>query len=91
MHQNIFDLIGLLYPYADAHTVHRGLNEHALFLVSGNGQRIENELGRGSRFDFGDIVSFARLRREVGQRKGGGEGAANAGQVRSEGLRLEEC
>lgn len=88
MHQNVLDLVGLFYPYADAHAVHRGFNEHALFLVSGDGQRVEDELGRSSRFDFGDIVSFARLRGEVGKGKGGGQGAANAGQVRSEGLRL---
>lgn len=89
VHEDVLDLVRLLYPYAHAHAVDRGLDEHALFLVSGHGQGVEDELGRGSRFDLGDIMSFGCLRGKVGQREGGGEGAADARQVWAEGLRLE--
>lgn len=67
VHQNVLNLVRLLYPYADAHTVDRGLDEDSLFLVSRHGKRVEDQLGRGASFDLGDIVSFTSLRSEVGQ------------------------
>ena len=41
MHENMLDLIGLFYPYADSDTVDTGLNENLLVFVPGNGHRIQ--------------------------------------------------
>ena len=38
VHQDMLDLVRLLYPYANTHTVHRGLDEDTFFLVSRYGQ-----------------------------------------------------
>jgi hypothetical protein len=34
VHENMLDLIRLLYPYADSHAVDRWLNKYSLFLIS---------------------------------------------------------
>lgn len=39
MHKDILDLVRLLDPYADAHTIHAGLNQHPLVLVPRDRQR----------------------------------------------------
>lgn len=38
VHQNMLDLVRLLYPYAHTHTVDRRLDEDTFFLVSRDGQ-----------------------------------------------------
>jgi len=56
--KNVFDLIGLLYPYADSHTVDTWFDKHTFILVSRDGQGIQEDFGRACGFDFWDIMSF---------------------------------
>ena len=88
MDQDVLDLVGLLdldaYPYA----VDAGLDEDPLILVAGDDNGVQENLGRGTGLDLGDIVSFGRLRREVGETKGGCQGAANSLEIRAERLGL---
>ena len=44
VHQDMLDLVRLFYPYANAHAVDRGFNKDTFFLVSRNGQWVEDEL-----------------------------------------------
>lgn len=45
VHQDMLNLIRLLYPYAHTHAVHRRLDEDTFFLVSRHGQWVEDEFG----------------------------------------------
>lgn len=72
--QNMFDLVGLLYPDADADTVDTRLNEDLLIFVAGDVQRVQQELGGAAGFDFGDIVSFRGLGGKVGDGQRSSEG-----------------
>lgn len=64
--QDMLNLVCLLDSDADADAVDAGLDEDALVLIAGDGQRVEKNFGRGLGFDLGDIVTFRRLRSEVG-------------------------
>lgn len=64
--QDMLNLVCLLDSDADADAVDAGLDEDALVLIAGDGQRVEKNFGRGLGFDLGDIVTFRRLRGEVG-------------------------
>lgn len=86
----MFNLIGLLDLDADADRVDAGLDQDTLVLVARDGQRREQNLGGRLGFDLGDIMSLCRLRRKIGQGQCRGQAAADALQVRSEGLRLGE-
>lgn len=79
MNQNLFNLIRLLDPYADAHTIDTRLNQDPLAVVSGHDERVQENFWRSPGFYFGNIVSLGDLRREVGKSERGGEGAADAG------------
>lgn len=59
--QNVFDLVCLFYPDADTDTVDTWLDKDLLIFVAGNVQRVQQELGRATGFDLGDIVSFSGL------------------------------
>lgn len=67
MYENVLNLICLLYPYADSHTIDGRLNKYALFLISGNGKWVQQHFGGGLGFDLGNIVSLGGLGGEVGQ------------------------
>lgn len=82
MDQNVLNLVGLLYPNADADTVDTWLDENLLVLVARDVQGVEQELGGAGGLDFGDIVSFGGLGREVGDGEGGGQRRAHALKVR---------
>lgn len=88
MDQDILDLVCLLdldtYPYA----VDAGFDKDSLVLVSRNDQRVQEDFGGGLSLNFGYIVSFRRLRSEVGQAEGGCHTTPHALEVRAEGLRL---
>lgn len=90
VHQDVFDLVGLLdldaYPYA----VDGRLDQDTLVLVARNGQRSQKHFGRRASFDFGDIVPFGRLGCEVGEAEGGRQAAADSLEVWAERLRLGE-
>lgn len=58
MDEDVFYLVGLLYPDADANTVDAGLYENLLVFISGDSQRIEEDFGGCCSFDFGDVVPF---------------------------------
>lgn len=70
MDQDVFNLVCLFYPDADADAVDAGLDEDTLVLVTRDGQRVEEDFGRGLRFDLGHVMAFRGLRGEVGQRHG---------------------
>lgn len=84
MDQDVLNLVRLLDLDADADTVDTGLDEDALVLVAGYRQGVQEDFGRGSRFDFRDIVPFGCLGSKVGERKGGSEGGADALEVWAE-------
>lgn len=84
----MFDLISLLDLDADAYAVDTRLDEHALVLIAGNGQGVQEDFGRGLGLDLGDVMSLGGLGGEVGQRQRRGERGAHALEVRPEGLRL---
>jgi hypothetical protein len=67
--QNVLDLVGLLYSYAYTHAVDTGFNQDLFVFIPGDRQGIEQDFGRAGGFYFGYIVSFRRLRSEVGKRK----------------------
>lgn len=86
----MFDLICLLYPDTDTDTVDTWLNEDLLIFVAGDVQRVQQELGRASGFDFGDIVSFRGLGGKVGDGQRSSEGRAHALKIWPQGLGLVE-
>lgn len=86
--QDVLNLVCLLDLDAYAHTVDAGLDEDSLVFVTGNDQGVQEDFGRGLGLNFGDIVSFRRLRGEVGQAEGGCETTPHALEVGAEGLRL---
>lgn len=81
MHQNILNLVRLLDLDTDAHTVHARLDQDSLIFVSGNYERSEEDLRRGLRFDFWDVVPLGGLGCEVGEAEGGCQRGADALQV----------
>lgn len=58
MDKNIFDFVSLLYFDADPDTVDAWLNQHLLIFVARNGQRIEEDFERTSRFNLWHVMSF---------------------------------
>lgn len=88
MHQDALDLIGLLDLDADAHAVHARFDQHLFVLVPRHRQRVQQHFVRASGFDLRYVVPFRRLRGEVGEGEGGGEGGAHALEVGAEGLGL---
>lgn len=64
--QDVFNLVCLLYPDADADTVDTWFDEDLLIFVARDVQRVQQELGGATGFDFGDIVSFGGLGGKVG-------------------------
>lgn len=73
MDQDVFNLVCLFYPDADADTVDTRLDKDLLIFVAGDVQGVQQELRRASGFDFGDIVSFGGLRSKVGDGKRGSQ------------------
>ena len=71
MHQYILYLVRLFYFDANTHTVDRRLDEDFLVLIARDEQRVEEDFWGAGSFDFGDVVSFGRLRGKVGEREGG--------------------
>lgn len=71
MYQDILNLIRLLDLDTDANTVYTRLDQDTFILVSGDYKGSQEDFGRGLRFDFRDVVSFGRLRCEVGEAEGG--------------------
>ena len=59
--QDVFDLVCLLDPDADADTVDAGLDKDTLVLIAGDSQGIQKDFGRGLSFDLGDIMAFGSL------------------------------
>lgn len=88
MNQDILNLVSLLDLDAYAHRVDGRLDQDALVLVPGDGQRGEEDLGRAARLDLGDIVALGDLGGEIGEVQRGGHAGSDCGQVRAEGLRL---
>lgn len=43
MDKDVLNFIGLFYPYADAHTIDRRLDEDPLLLIPGHREWIEEE------------------------------------------------
>ena len=82
--QDVFDLVCLLDPDADADAVDTGLDEDTLVLIAGDGQRVQEDFGRGLGFDLWDIMAFGSLGCEVGQRHGGRQRRPHALQVWAE-------
>ena len=58
MDQDIFDLICLFDPNADSYTVHAWFYTDLFILVTGDGQRVEEDFWRTGSFDFGDVMTF---------------------------------
>jgi hypothetical protein len=87
--QDVLNLVCLLDLDAYPHAVDAGLNEHSLVLVSRNDQGVHEDFGGGLGLDLGHIVTFRRLRCEVGQGESSRETAPHALQVGAEGLRLD--
>lgn len=71
--QDILDLVGLLDADTDTHTVHARLNEHSFILVSGDCQRVQQQLRRRLCLDLRHVVSLRRLRCEVRDCQGRGQ------------------
>ena len=65
VHEDVFNLVRLFYPYANPDAVDRRLNKNALFLVPRDGEWFKHDLGRGLCLGLGDIVSLGGLRCEV--------------------------
>lgn len=84
----MLDLVRLLYSDAHADTVHTRLDKHLLVLVSRNSQGVQQQFGRAASLDFRYVMSFRRLRGEVGHRKSCRQRRANTLEVRTQGLRL---
>jgi len=61
MNQNMLNLVCLLNLDADSDTVYARFDEYPLVFVSRNSYWVEEDFGRGLRFDFRDIVSFGGL------------------------------
>lgn len=74
MHQYVLDLICLLDLDADPDAVHTWFYQNLFVLVPGDGQGVEEDFGAAGGFDFRHVVSFGRLRCEVGEGKGSGQG-----------------
>ena len=83
VHQNVLNLIRLLDLDAHPSAVHTGLDEHLLVLVSGDCERVEEDLGRAGGFNFGDIMPLGGLRGKIREGEGGCEGGADALEVGS--------
>lgn len=62
----MLNLVGLLDLDGYPDRVDAGLDQDAFVLVAGDGQRCQEHLGRGLRFDLGDIVTLGGLGSEVG-------------------------
>jgi hypothetical protein len=73
MHQYVFDLVGLFYPDAYAHTVDAGFNEHLLIFIPRHREGVQEHLWGARGFDLGNIVSLGSLRGEIGEGEGGRE------------------
>lgn len=84
----MFNFICLLYPDAHTNTVDTWLDKDLLILVSGDVQRIKQELGGASGFDLGDIVPLGSLRSEVGDGESGSQRRSHTLEVRTQRLRL---
>lgn len=80
--EDMLNLVCLLDLDAYAHAVDAGLDEHPLVLVSRDGERVQDDLGRARSLDFRDIVSLRGLRGKVGEGEGGCERGAHALEVR---------
>src|SRR5947207_15573676 len=61
VYQNMFDLICLLYTNADPNTINTRLNENLFILITGNSERVEQDLGRTGGLYFWDIMSLRCL------------------------------
>lgn len=88
MYEDMFDLVCLFYSDANSDTVDTRLDEDFFILITGDGKRIQQKLWRGCSFDFRYIVSFRRLRCEVGSSECGGQGRPDTLKVGSQRLRL---
>jgi hypothetical protein len=88
MDQDMLNLIGLLDLDADTDGVDAGLNQDTLVLVARNGQGLQQDLGGCLGLDLWDVMSLGGLGSKVGEGERGGQAAAYALQVGSEGLRL---
>ena len=84
MDQDVFDLVCLLNPNADADTVHTGLDEHLLVLVSRDCEGVEDEFGGGLGLDLGDVMPFGGLGSEVRDSKCGGKGGPDTLKIRAQ-------
>ena len=45
VYEDMFDLIGLFYPYADSYGVHGGLNQDFFVFIAGDGEWVEEDFG----------------------------------------------
>lgn len=84
VHQNVLNLVCLLYAYADSDTVDAWFNEHLLIFVAGDGERIEQDFWRAGSLDFRHIVSFRGLRSEVREGESSGKRGSDALKVRAQ-------
>ena len=89
MHEDMLNLIDLLNLDADPDGVDARLDQDTLILVPRDDKGVEDDLWTPASLDLGHIVPFGGLRGEVAEGDGGGEGGANAFEVRAEGLGLE--
>lgn len=65
MHQYILNLVCLLDLDTDAYTVDAGLDQDLFILVSGHGQRVEEDFWGAGGFDLGDVMPLRSLGGEV--------------------------
>lgn len=91
VHENVFNLVGLLYLNADAYTVDARLYKHPLVLVAGNREWCQQHLRGGLCFDFGDIMALGGLGCKVGETKSGCETAPDSLEIWPERLGLEKA
>lgn len=82
--KDMLDFIRLLYTDAHTDTVDTGFDEDSLVLVARNGQGIEEKFGGRGSLDFRHVMSFGRLRSEVGNRKSRGQRRADTLEVRAQ-------
>lgn len=81
MYQYMLDLVGLLDSDANTHTVHAGLNEDLLILITGNSQRIEEDFWGTGGLDLWNVMPLRRLGSEVGDGESGRERRPDALEI----------
>jgi hypothetical protein len=88
VYKDMLNLIRLLDLDADTNTVDAGLNQDPLIFVSGDRQRVQEDLWGSLCFNFWNIVSFGGLGCEVRETQGCRQGGSDTLKVRPQRLRL---